>query len=44
MTEADIKLILATEEADLAAMGTVALNEVNVSAFIVAGLGLQDRQ
>ena len=44
MTEADVKLILAAEEANLAATGTVALNEVNVSAFIMVGLGLQDRQ
>jgi len=44
MTEADVKHILAVEEADLAAMGTAALNEVNVSTFIVASLGLQDRQ
>ena len=44
MTEAYIKLILAMEEADLADTGTVSLNEVNVSAVIVAGLELQDHQ
>jgi hypothetical protein len=44
MTEADVKLLLAMEEAELAAAGIVALNEVNASAFIMAGLGLQDRQ
>ena len=44
VTEADVKLLLAEEEAELAAQGVVALNEVNASAFVVAGLDLQDRQ
>jgi len=44
VTEADVKLLLAEEEAELAAKGVVALNEVNASAFVVAGLDLQDRQ
>jgi hypothetical protein len=44
VTEADVKLLLAEEEAELAANGVVALNEVNASAFVVAGLDLQDRQ
>ena len=44
MTEADVKLFLAKEEAELAAAGVVALNEVNASTFVVAGLDLQDRQ
>jgi len=44
MTDADIKLLLATEEAELAAKGVVALNEVNASAFVVAGLDLQGCQ
>jgi hypothetical protein len=44
VTEANVKLLLAEEEAELAAQGVVALNEVNASAFVVAGLDLQDRQ
>jgi hypothetical protein len=44
MTEADFKLLLATEEAELAAKGVVALNEVNASTFVVAGLDLQGCQ
>jgi hypothetical protein len=44
MTEADVKLFLATEEAELAAAGVVSLNEINASAFVVTGLDLQDRQ
>jgi hypothetical protein len=44
VTEADVKPLLAKEEAELAAQGVVTLNEVNASAFVVAGLDLQDHQ
>jgi hypothetical protein len=45
VTEADVKLALATQEAELVAKGVPALHDkVSASAFIVAGLGLQDQQ
>jgi hypothetical protein len=44
VTEADVKPLLAKEEAELAAQGVVTLNEVNASAVVVAGLDLQDHQ
>ena len=45
VTEADVKLALATHEAELAAKGVPALHDkVSASAFIVAGLDLQEQQ
>jgi hypothetical protein len=44
ITEADMKLKLAEMEAELAATGVPALHEVNASAFVVAGLDLQEHQ
>ncbi|KIM76675.1 hypothetical protein PILCRDRAFT_34464, partial [Piloderma croceum F 1598] len=44
VTKADVKLALATQEAELVAKGVPALHDkVSASAFIVAGLGLQDQ-
>lgn len=40
-----MKLLLAQHEAELAAQGAQSLHDTyNASAFIVAGLGLQERQ
>lgn len=45
VTKADVKLLLAEHEAQLVAQGVPAVHEtVNASAFIVAGLGLQEHQ
>jgi hypothetical protein len=45
VTEADVKISLAQKEAWPAAQGIPAVHEtVNASAFIVAGLGLQEHQ
>jgi len=43
-TETDVKFLLAEGEANLAAKGIVPLNAANASAFVVAGLYLQDHQ
>jgi hypothetical protein len=45
VTEANVKLLLAEHEAQLAVQGIPAVHEtVNASAFVVAGLGLQEHQ
>jgi hypothetical protein len=45
VTEADVKLSLAQKEAQLAAQSIPAVHEtMNASAFIVAGLSLQEHQ
>jgi hypothetical protein len=45
VTEADVKLALASHEAELAAKGIPALHDkISASAFIVAGLDLQEQQ
>ena len=44
MSEADVRLQLAQEEANRAAMGVPSLHEVSASSFIVAALDLEDQQ
>lgn len=45
LTEADVKLLLARQEEDLVAQGVPPLHDKwNASAFIVAGLGLEELQ
>lgn len=44
LSEADVQLQLAQEEADQAAMGVPSLHEVSASLFIVAALDLEDQQ
>ena len=45
LTEADVKLLLAKQEEDLVSQGVPPLHEKwNASAFIIAGLGLEDLQ
>lgn len=44
LTEADVKLKLAEDETALVDSGVESPHEINASAFVVAGLDLQDHQ